>query len=194
MVAHPRVVGALRAQVESWRALLSDGGTRVGWKLAYDIPEIDDVTGGAPVIGHITSATVIEPAGVFDGATVTLRAETELAIEIGDHGAIAGVGVALELVDVARPPHDMEAIVAGNVFHRAVAFGAMLEGARQPTSVEVDMCAAIATVEELLGTVGERLLPGDFILAGGLTHEPVAAGDVAEASIDGLGSVAITIA
>jgi 2-keto-4-pentenoate hydratase len=194
MVAHPRVVRALEAQLESWRSLLHGGATRVGWKLAYEIPEIDALTGGAPVVGHITSATVIEPGGVFDGATPTLRAETELAVEVGKGAVVAGLGVALELVDVARPPHEPEAIIAENVFHRAVVLGPRSPAARETSAIGVDPGAAVATVAALLEAVGEELLPGDVVLAGGLTHEPVAPGDVVEASIDGLGAVAVAIA
>jgi hypothetical protein len=192
MVAHPRVVVALRTQLESWRATLREGAARVGWKLAYDIAEIDEVTGGQPVTGYITSATVIEPGGTYAGATPTLRAETELAIEVAEGRGVAGLGVALELVDVARPPDDLEGIVTGNVFHRGVAFGEVRGGKREAT--DADPRAAVSLVAALLEAVGEELLPGDVILAGGLTHEPVAPGDVVEASIDGLGSVVVEIA
>src|SRR3954454_11774416 len=112
MVPHPRVVAALHAQLETREAVLRGGATRVGWKLAYDIPEVDEVTGGEPVIGYLTTATLIEPGGIFRGASPDLRAETELAIEVGDGGGVGALGVALELVDVSRPPYEMEAIVA----------------------------------------------------------------------------------
>src|SRR3954469_4720746 len=146
MVAHPRVVVALRTQLESWRATLGEGAARGGWKLAYDIAEIDEVTGGQPVIGYITSATVIEPGGTYAGATPTLRAETELAIEVGEEGGVAGLGVALELVDVARPPHDLEGIVTGNVFHRGVAFGEVRGGKREARATDAHPRAAVSLV------------------------------------------------
>jgi 2-keto-4-pentenoate hydratase len=190
MVPHPRVVAALHAQLETRRAMLRGGASRVGWKLAYDIPEVDEVTGGEPVIGYLTSATVIEPGGTFSGASASLRAETELAIEIGPGGGVGALGVALELVDVSRPPHEMEAIVAANVFHRAAAFGPM----RERSVAGLDPQRAIASVAVLLEAVGERLVPGDRVLAGGFTHDPVERGGTARASIDGLGSVAVEIA
>jgi 2-keto-4-pentenoate hydratase len=190
MGPHPRVVAALHAQLESWRLALREGATRVGWKLAYDIPEIDEVTGGEPVIGYLTSATVIEPGGTFRAASANLRAETELAIEIGPDSGVGALGVALELVDVSRPPHEMEAIVAANVFHRGAAFGPM----RRRSVAGMDPESAIDSVAVLLDAVGERLVPGDRVLAGGLTHDPVEPGGTARASIEGLGSVAVEIA
>jgi 2-keto-4-pentenoate hydratase len=63
------------------------------------------------------------------------------------------------------------------------------EASRVPT----DPRAAVAAVAGLLEAAGEHLLPGDRILGGGLTHEPVAAGDTVEASIEGLGSVSVEI-
>jgi 2-keto-4-pentenoate hydratase len=65
---------------------------------------------------------------------VNLRAETEVALSIGQHvaadadldearTAITGAAVALEIVDVSQPPDDLEAIVAQNAFHRAFVLG-----------------------------------------------------------------------
>jgi len=88
---------------------------------------------------------------------------------------VAGLAVALELVEVARPPGGLEAIVAANVLHRAVAFGptradAQLRGARARLLVggevreegpirggpERTLCA----VAGLIAAVGERREPG----------------------------------
>ena len=50
--------------------------------------------------------------------------EVELAARVGDDGVIAGLGPALELVDLDISFDDIEPVLAGNVCHRHVVFGA----------------------------------------------------------------------
>ena len=52
----------------------------------------------------------------------------------------------------------------------------------------------VAAIARLLAAVGERLEPGDRILAGSSCHVPVAPGEEVVAEIDALGAVAVTIA
>jgi 2-keto-4-pentenoate hydratase len=211
---HPRIVAATRAQFEARRAALAAGAGRVGWKIALGIEEVEALAGSDPVLGHITTATVIEPGGTFAGADTVreLRVETELAVEVGPGNTVAGVGVALEIVDVGRPPDGLEAIIAANVLHRAVVFGPtrrepvlaaararrarlLIEGeVRDDAPLTADPAATVAAIGRLLEAVGERLAPGDRILAGSACHVPAAAGDAVVAEIDGLGSVSAGIA
>jgi 2-oxo-3-hexenedioate decarboxylase len=207
---HPTIAAGLAAQLAARRAALDTGARRVGWKLAYGIEEIAALVAEEPVVGHITTATVIEPGGTYRGAHADreLRVETELAVEVSDGGAIAGLAVALEIVDVGRPPHSAEGLVAANVLHRAVAFGPtrseaaptgparLLIGgeAREEAPVRGDPAAVVAATGRLLEAVGERLEPGDLILAGSSCHVPAAPGDAVVAEIAGLGAVAATIA
>jgi 2-keto-4-pentenoate hydratase len=208
---HPAIAAGLAAQLAARRAALDAGARRVGWKLAYGIEEIEALVGDAPVTGHLTSATLIAPDGTYRGAAAdrALRVETELAVEVGEGGAIAGLAVALEVVDVARPPHGAEALVAANVLHRAVAFGPTRPGAAAPAGparlliggeareeapVRGDPAAVVAATARLLQQVGERLEPGDLVLAGSSCHVPAAPGDAVVAEIDGLGAVAAAIA
>jgi 2-keto-4-pentenoate hydratase len=206
----PRLVAALREQLAARERLLAAGAERVGWKIATEIPEIDAVTGGAPAIGYLTTAGVLPEAGTYDAAgDRELRAETELVIDIGADGAVAGFAVGLELVDVARPPGDLEGIVAANVLHRAAVLGpphpaaaapfgaATLEVGGEPrdtAAVDVDVPATVRAVAALLESVGERLEPGDRILAGSSCHVPVRPGDEVTAEIAGLGRVSARVA
>jgi 2-keto-4-pentenoate hydratase len=162
------------------------------------------------VFGYLTSATVLAPGSEYSAGRIgELRAETELAVEIGDDGGIAGVAVALELNDVTRPPFDAESIVAHNVFHRAVAFSLtrphvtldglearLLENGtlRAAAPLQVAPERSIATLAELLEDHGQRLEPGDRVITGGLTHVPVGRGNSVRAEIDGLGQVVLEIA
>jgi methenyltetrahydromethanopterin cyclohydrolase len=97
----PRLVSALTAQLGLWRVALAEGAQRVGWKLGVGDAER---IGAGPVIGHLTSATQLEPGAAFraEGA-VDLRADAEVALLLGadvgpdvDRGtaaaAIAGFG------------------------------------------------------------------------------------------------------
>ena len=203
---HSGVVAATAAQLDRRRAALRAGAGRVGWKLALDIPEIEAVIGDAPALGHLTTATLLEDGASFDASAVgSPRAETELALIVGPGGSVAGYAVALELVDVARPPDDLEGIVEANVFHRAVAFGpvrtappepdahgrAIVDGrVRAQASLRADPTAVVDALAALLAAHGERLEPGDRLLTGAVTHVPVAPGEAVIAEIDGLGCVA----
>src|SRR4051794_25159692 len=108
---HPRLVAATRAQLERWRAALDGGAARVGWKVALGIAEVEELVGTEPALGHLTTASLLVPGGVYHGAAAdrALRAETELAVEVGPDGGVAGLAVALEIVDTGRPPDGLEA-------------------------------------------------------------------------------------
>jgi len=208
---HPTIEAGLAAQLAARRAALDAGARRVGWKLAYGIEEIEALAGAEPVIGHLTSATLLEDGASYRGARAdrALRVETELAVEVGEGGAVAGLAVALEVVDVGRPPEGAQALIAANVLHRAVAFAPTRRGARaapgparllvgrevrEEAPVRGDPAAVVAATATLLEALGERLEPGDRILAGSSCHVPAAPGDHVLAEIAGLGSVAATIA
>src|SRR3954454_8037035 len=127
----PRLVAATERQLEAWRAALAGGAERVGWKLGLRIAEIESVIGTQPAIGHLTTATVLADGAAHSAAGAReLRAETELVVEgAGAGGSAAGHAVCLELVAAARPPADLEGIVAANVLHRAAVLGPTLPGA-----------------------------------------------------------------
>jgi 2-keto-4-pentenoate hydratase len=105
------VDAALRAQLARREALLATGARHVGWKIAKSMPGVE-----ATIFGNLTTSTVLEPGGCYDPVpSGSLRAETELAVKVGGPidpaagpdacaAAVTGVGVALEIVDVARPP------------------------------------------------------------------------------------------
>ena len=90
--------------------------------------------GDQPVIGYLASRTVLKDRDEWSRCGQDLRAETEFAVELCSDlragatssealTAISGLCIALEIVDVAQPPGDIDAVMRGNIFHRAVVFG-----------------------------------------------------------------------
>jgi 2-keto-4-pentenoate hydratase len=165
--------------------------------------------GPGPVIGHLTSATQLDSEAVYrpEGA-VALHADAEVALALGENGAITGYGTALELVDLGAAPDDAEGIVATNVFHRAFALGPLdrslpangvagrlvVNGQlRASASASPDFAGLVASVAELLGEMGERLQPGDRLITGSVVQVPVGPGDEVAADLGELGRVELVI-
>ena len=216
--ADPRLVAALTAQLALWRVSLGEGAERVGWKLGMGEGER---IGRGPVIGHLTSATRLEPGAAYRAeGVVDMRADAEVALRLGTDvhpgsdretagGAIAGFGAALELVDLGRPPPgDAERIVATNIWHQAFALsrldrpppatGAeghlMVNGeVRGAAPLSRDFTDLVQVVATLLGAVGERLQAGDSLITGSVVQVPVEPGDEVIAALGPLGSVQLSI-
>lgn len=195
----------MAAQLGRRHELLDAGDRRAGWKLGITVRPAQEAMGLAgPVLGFLTEATVIASGDRFSlegGARIGV--EPEVAVHLGADvepggdrdaaaAAIAALGPALEVVDVDRPleADQLEPILAGNVFHRAVAFGpatphragGSLEGVTarvlhnhqgldpvEAAAVAGDLPAVVRMVADQLGALGERLRAGDRIITGSLT-------------------------
>ncbi len=224
----PRVRRAMTRQLERRRAVLAAGATRVGWKLGINAVAVQRALGiDGVVLGHLTSATTVPPGASHSLAGGThVAMEAEVALHLGTdlpggagpdaaRRAVAGLGAAIELVDLDRPFDDVEAIVAGNVFHRAVAFGApvsppaggWLDGvtarivrngteteALDPAAAAGDLIAIVSFVADTLAACDERLCGGDRIIAGSLGRLLfVDPGDTVTADLGRLGSVTLRL-
>jgi 2-oxo-hept-3-ene-1,7-dioate hydratase len=216
-----RVRAGLAAQRGCWRHTLEAGAARVGWKMGRTIGEVEALLGAEPVIGHLTTASMLGSGAVYGTADDrTLRAETELALVLGHdvpaeadaavaRDAIAGLSVAFELVDVGPPRGDVEQILEANVFHRAFGLGEVrpadptggrhgtlsVNGRLQGTGPLLeDYADTVRDAAALLGAMGEGLQAGDRIIAGAIVHVPVRVGDQVGVEIDGLGRLDVTIA
>jgi 2-keto-4-pentenoate hydratase len=216
-----RVRAGLAAQLGRWRHTLDAGAARVGWKMGRTIDEVEALMGAEPVIGHLTTASMLGSEAVYGTEDDSmLRAETELALVIGRdvpadadaaaaRDAIAGLGVALELVDVGPPRGDVEKLLEGNVFHRAFALGEVrpadptggrhgslsVNGRIRRTGPLLDDYGdTVRDAAALLGAMGEGLQAGDRIIAGAVVHVPVRVGDRVGVEIDGLGRLDVAIA
>jgi 2-keto-4-pentenoate hydratase len=214
----PRLAAALTAQLGLWRVALAEGAERVGWKLGMGEGER---IGRGPVIGHLTSATQLEPGDTYQAeGAVDLRADAEVALRLGaDVGpdadrhaaitAIAGFGAALELVDLGAPlPGDPERIVATNIWHRAFALGPQdhpppdegAEGSllingevRESALMKRDFAELVLAAARLLASVGECLRAGDSLITGSVVQVPIQPGDDVIALLGTLGRIHLSI-
>jgi 2-keto-4-pentenoate hydratase len=191
------------------REILAKGAQPVGWKIGFNLPDLQEKLGiDGPLAGFLVSDGLIE-----DGASWSLGdegdvvVESEVAVELGDDArSIAALLPALELADPPDLSLDVETILAGNIFHRAVAFGPRVEtdapGAARiivngAVQHEIPAEEAGARLEEMIGVVagrladaGEHLEAGQRIITGVLAPPHAAKpGDVVRLEIDGLGGV-----
>jgi hypothetical protein len=162
-VVDPRLVAALTAQLEGWRATLGAGATRVGCKLGVgDAERIGDEL----AIGHLTSATLLAP-----GAAYTAGVAANIF-----HRAVA--------FGPLRPPP-----LSSGLHGRLLVNGRQAASA----PVAGDVAARVAAAARVLAAVGERLQPGDRLITGSVVQIPVRPGDRVTADLGPLGRVGLTI-
>jgi len=213
-----RVARGLRAQFAALAERRAAGAELIGWKIGLNLPAIQRQLGiTRPVLGHLTTASLIEPNSthaIADGVHVGV--EPEVAIHLGAAGAIDALGAAIEIIDLDPAIDELEAILAGNVFHRGLVLGAAVadfdvrdlatletavsrngavaERARFADTGE-DPAAAVRLIADRLALVGEELQEGQVIIAGSLTPivfvEP---GDSVEVDLGSLGTLALNVA
>jgi 2-keto-4-pentenoate hydratase len=165
------------------REILAQGAEPVGWKVGFNLPEFQRKLGiDAPLAGFLTTDKLLEDGAEWSlGDQGEVVVESEVAVAIGDDGrSIAALLPALELADPPDLELDVDTILAGNIFHRAVAFGRRVEtsapgGARILVNGEVqhEVDDAGARLDEMVDAVARRLAeadeelrPGDRIITG----------------------------
>jgi 2-keto-4-pentenoate hydratase len=188
------------------RQLAAAPDDRIGWKMGLNAAPIMEALGlEEPALGWLSRERVATGEHSLAGSA-SPAVEPELLLEAGEGGTVARMGVALEVVDFDRPLEDLEEVIAGNVFHRAVALGALgevvdpgealftINGEERARVAEFEPPEeTLAFVAGFLERLGERLDPGDVVIAGALAPAaPVAAGDAAELAAGGAGSVSLS--
>jgi 2-keto-4-pentenoate hydratase len=195
------------------REILAQAAEPIGWKVGFNISAAQEKLGiDAPLAGFLTSNGLLE-----DGAEVSLDGgpvvvESEVAVELGpDARSIVALLPALEVADPPDLDQDVETILAGNIFHRAVVFGPRVEtnepgGGRVLVNGEVEHVVApgetsahleemVEAVRKRLAAVDEDMLPGQRIITGVLAPPHVAhPGDRVRLELDGLGGVELVFA
>jgi 2-keto-4-pentenoate hydratase len=180
--------------------ILDAGAEPIGWKVGFNVPEIQQKLGiDAPLAGFLTTDSLLED----DWDEYPVVVESEVAVEIGDDGSsIVALLPALELADPPDLDLEIEQILAGNIFHRAVAFGPRVEttepgsgrilvnGEEQHSVKPEGLERMVEAVAARLEAAGERLRPGDRIITGVLAPPYEAQeGDTVRLALDELGSV-----
>jgi 2-keto-4-pentenoate hydratase len=188
---------------------LAGGATGIGWKIGFDTPAIQEHFGlSDAIVGYLTDTRVVEPGAIVPLAGWAAPAvEVELFVRVGDGGAIAGVGPALELVDLDISFDDIEPVLAGNICHRGVVFGAEVADTDPMTMtasvtkdgavvaegrLTKDPAVTVDFVRAYLAAHGSALEPGQRIICGSVVP-PVAVtpGDALDVSFGTLGALRI---
>jgi 2-keto-4-pentenoate hydratase len=212
------VARGLEAQFAALSAKRARGIEPIGWKIGLNAVPVQRHLGlSRPVIGHLTTASLIEPGSTHSlEGSVRVGVEPEIAIRLGADASIESLAPAIEVVDLDPAITELEQILAANVFHRGVVLGppargvgpADLEGltATVTRNSTVEQRAAysetgddpveiVKLVAERLALVREELRPGQVIIGGSLTPivfvEP---GDSIEVELGPLGSLALSLA
>ena len=196
------------------REMVAQGAQPIGWKIGFNVSAVQEKLGiDGPLAGFLTTDGLIEDGATWslgDGGEVVV--ESEVAVELGDDArTVVALMPALELADPPDLTQDVETILAGNIFHRAVAFGPRTEtdtpgaarilvnGEEQHT---IDPREAGARLDEMVGVVadrlaaaGESLQPGQRIITGVLAPPHAARpGDRVRLEIEHLGGLELGFA
>ncbi|HEY2136340.1 MAG TPA: fumarylacetoacetate hydrolase family protein [Xanthobacteraceae bacterium] len=226
--ADPRIARGMTTQLAARRGRIAAGARPIGWKVGFGAPAALAKLGiAAPLVGFLLDGSI-----VASGAAVSLAgwikpvAEPEIAVEMGADlpgeaseaaaaSVIGALGPAIELADLDQPPDDVEAILAGNIFHRHVVFGpragaadgtlglrghVLRNGAPHADTAELEantgrLVDIVRHVADLLADCGEHLRTGDIIIAGSVVAPLfLAPGDHAVGFVlDPIGSVAVRL-
>jgi 2-keto-4-pentenoate hydratase len=227
MAGDERIERGMATQLAERRRRIDAGEAPLGWKLGMGVPAAMEKLGtDAPLVGYL-----LEPARVESGATVeigdwgTAKLEPEIAVHMGAElagdasrsdaeAAIAGFGVAIELVDLDADESDPERILAADIYQRHVLLGpvvpdaspadvtaAILRGGAEEASADDatkatgDPVDLVLHVARTLADAGEALRAGEVVICGSvvpaLSVEP---GDTVEVTLDPLGTLTVSFA
>jgi 2-keto-4-pentenoate hydratase len=191
------------------RLILAQAADSVGWKVGFNVPEIQEKLGiDGPLAGFLTSNGLLDDGAEWSlGSQGEVVVESEVAVELGDDArSIVALLPALELADPPDLSLDVETILAGNIFHRAVAFGPRVEtdapgaarilvNGEEQHALSAEHTGAnlermVEAVGRRLADAGEELRPGERIITGVLAppHE-AEPGDTVRLELEALGGV-----
>jgi 2-keto-4-pentenoate hydratase len=224
-----KIQTGMHRQLQLWRTTVAAQHQRLGWKTGFTLPA-DQQRHNLPsaMVGFLSrercyrsgehyqappnAVLLVEPeVAVQMGADVPAGASAEQAV-----AAIARYSAALELVDTTRSADDdIEAILAGNLFHEGVVLAPSQLPARnyrrehlsislringrevrtlEPARVPDDFSSIILTVANTLAAQGEQLQKDDWIITGAATQPAaVAVGDEIELDMGVLGKLVLGI-
>jgi 2-keto-4-pentenoate hydratase len=213
----PAVVAGMKKLFARRAEMLAAGATPIGWKLAFGTPVAMESLGTTgPLVGFLTDRTVIAPGGEcsISGWTAP-KLEPEIAIHLGPGGrGVAGVSAAIELADADLPPTETEAVLGGDIYHRAVVLdlvaprsvpvrpiNARIERDGEEIAATDDAESATGKLEELaayvvryLGEFGESTAQGEVVIGGSMVGLlDIAAGQRFTNEVTAVGGVSVYI-
>jgi 2-keto-4-pentenoate hydratase len=190
----------MRRQLIERRVRLDAGARPIGWKVGFGSDAAMAQLGiSQPLVGWLTDASVVESGSTQSVSEWTKPLfEPEVAVHMAADlrggatreevvAAIAGVGPAIELIDVDPPPGDIEDVCAGNIYHRSVVLGPARPGAsvddavvrvlvdgeevattNDPEALPGGLIALVGHVAQVLDELEERLHAGDVVITGAI--------------------------
>jgi 2-oxo-3-hexenedioate decarboxylase len=195
------------------RELLAQSAEPIGWKVGFNVSAVQEKLGiDGPLAGFLTSNGLLEDGAEFSLDDGPVIVESEVAVELGDDArSIVALLPAIEVADMPDLDQDVETILAGNIFHRAVAFGPRVAtnepgGGRILVNGEVEHVLApgetgahleqmVEVVAKRLAAAGEEMSPGQRIITGILAPPHAARpGDRVRLELDALGGVELLFA
>jgi 2-keto-4-pentenoate hydratase len=205
------VTTGTRALLVRRRERLAQGAEPLGWKIGFNLPAPQEKLGiDAPLAGFLTSDTLLESGATWPlGDQGQVIVESEVAVEIGPDGrSVAALLPALELADPPDLELGVDAILAGNIFHRGVAFGPRVEtdspgaarilvNGEETAAITADEAGSrlgemVEAAARRLSAAEEELRPGAVLITGVLapphTAEP---GDTLRLELEAVGGVAL---
>jgi 2-keto-4-pentenoate hydratase len=195
---------------------LEDGATHVGWKVGINDVGFRERLGiGSGVVGWLTSRTQHDDGNVPVAGATTIGVEIEIAFVMGDHGSVAALAPAIEVVDIVGG--DIESSLTRDVWHHAFVLGprvpwrdGLVDDLRvtaahdgeafdvPPPGVDklADVDGMLRFAAEGARALGGSLSAGDVILSGNLIPglRFASGGSTVEATIEPLGAVSVRLA
>ncbi len=219
-----RIARGMATQLDERRSRLEAGERHLGWKVGFGTAQAMARLGiAAPLVAYLVQSARLE-----SGATCSLagwgapKLEPEVAVHLDAdvdaaggraavEAALAGLGAAIELVDLDPDAGDPEDILARGVFQRHVLLGpvqdvrgtggvhleVLVDGESAVDTGDVtaatgDVLDAVASVAATLEAAGERLRAGDVVIAGSIVPAlDVVPGEEVEVRLEPLGRLAV---
>jgi 2-keto-4-pentenoate hydratase len=216
-----RVRKGMDAMLSSFDTDLKRGESRRGWKLGFGTEAAMEKLGTTePLVGYLLGGAQLESGSTCEITTwANPILEPEIAIHIGREvssddddeesaAAIAGLGPAIELVDLDASEEDPQQILAANIYQRHYVLGApqtersdvtgvtasilrngeVVESTDDVTALTGTPVGLVRRTAAILGEAGERLKEGDVVIGGSIvTGIAIEAGDELTFQIPPLG-------
>lgn len=221
----PRIARGTAGMLAARADAIARGAEPLGWKAGFGAPAaLANLAIDRPLVGFLTRDRVVPSGASVDVSSWTkpmLEAEVaaHLAADLGRGAtaaealaAVGGWSVAIELADVSFPPEDIGLILAGNIYHRQVILGPVVDSLPSPLTFSVvkdgeevastsdtealtgELGFVLASMADTLAAGGAGLRAGDVVITGSvISPVPVENGSVWVSDAGALGQVQVRL-